>query len=384
MRSVLVVVAMSGGVDSAVAAGLLRQQGHQVVGVTLQLWPEHDAEHSVRHGGCCGLGAVRDARAAADRLGIAHYVFEMREAFEQAVIAEFAAAYARGRTPNPCIACNEHIKFQALAEKARLLGAQALATGHYARIVPGADGRPRLARAVDALKDQSYVLYPLRREDLDAVRFPLGQLRKTEVRALARALGLAVADKPDSQEICFVGPQGHAAVVGEREPRAVRPGPIVDTDGRVLGTHRGIAHYTVGQRRGLGLVGPRPFYVVAVDAPRNTVVVGGVSDLAAGGCTVARPHWLVAEPPARGAAVWVKVRSGAALHPARIVSVDGDALRLGLDPPLRAVTPGQACVLYDGDVVLGGGEIETVQPAGTASPAQTELRRTIQAPLASS
>lgn len=378
----LVVVAMSGGVDSAVAAGLLQAQGHQVVGVTLQLWPEHDAEHSVRHGGCCGLGAVRDARAAADRLGIAHYVFEMREAFERAVIAEFAAAYAGGRTPNPCIACNEHIKFHALLEKARLLGAQALATGHYARIVAGPDGRPRLARAADPLKDQSYVLYPLRRQDLDWVRFPLGDLRKAEVRQRARALGLAVADKRDSQEICFVGPQGHAAVVGEWEPHAMRPGPIVDTGGRVLGTHRGIAHYTVGQRRGLGLIGPRPFYVVAVDAPRNVVVVGCVTDLYAEGCSLPRPHWLVPEPPARGTAVLAKVRSGPARHPARIVALDGNGLQIAFEPPLRAVTPGQACVLYDGDEVLGGGEIGVVQPA--AQSVQAELRTAIQSPLASS
>ncbi len=375
----LVVVAMSGGVDSAVAAGLLREQGHRVVGVTLQLWPEQDAQRSVRHGGCCGLGAVRDARAAADRLGIPHYVFEMREAFERAVIAEFANAYAAGRTPNPCIACNEHIKFHALLDKARLLGAEALATGHYARIVRGPDGAPRLARAADPVKDQSYVLYPLRRGDLAWVRFPLGDLAKTEVRARAHGFGLALADKPDSQEICFVGPQGHAAVVGERVPEALRPGPMVDSTGRVVGTHRGIAHYTVGQRRGLGLGGPRPFYVVAVDAPRNTVVVGDVADLDAAACTLVRPNWLVDAPPPCGTPVSAKVRSGPALHPARLGPQDGDGLQVVFDPPLRAVTPGQACVLYDGDVVLGGGEIGAVRQA-----AQPELRRTIQVPLASS
>lgn len=361
-----VVVAMSGGVDSSVAAALLRRQGHDVVGVTMQIWPDEGPLVRERRGGCCGMGAVRDARAVAALLDIPHYVLQMREAFERLVIARFAATYAAGRTPNPCIACNEHIKFAALVDKARGLGADALATGHYARLCRGPDGRLRLRRAADRCKDQSYVLYPLPREELGFFRFPLGELEKPRTRALARELGLPVADKPDSQEICFVGEQGHADLVTARHPEAGRPGPIVDLNGTVIGRHRGLAHYTVGQRRGLGLTGREPRYVVAVDAERNTLVVGGAADTSAVACRMAEVRWLL-DPPADGTRVTAKVRAGPAEHAARVFEDDGGGWRVLFDDPVRAVTPGQACVLYRGDDVLGGGEIDRVERASRAA-----------------
>ncbi len=356
----LVVVAMSGGVDSSVTAALLQRQGHEVVGVTMQIWPDDGLEREERRGGCCAAGAVRDARAVAEALGIPYYVFHMREAFERQVIHQFADAYAVGRTPNPCIACNRHIKFVALADKARRLGAGALATGHYARLSVAEDGTPCLRRAADRRKDQSYVLHPLRREELPFFRFPLGEVEsKAETRAWARSMGLPVADKPDSQEICFVGEQGYAAVVEERHPEALRAGPILDVAGREIGTHRGLARYTVGQRRGLGLEGPAPRFVVAIDAARNALVVGGPSDSFAAACSLGQVNWL-APPPPDGTAVTAQVRAGPTEHPAR-VCMEGDGVRVAFDPPVRAVTPGQACVLYDGDVVLGGGEIDAVE-----------------------
>ena len=365
----LVVVAMSGGVDSSVAAALLCEAGHQVVGVTMQIWPEQGQERSERKGGCCAMGAVRDARAVATLLGIPYYVFHMREEFERHVIAHFAAAYAAGRTPNPCVACNEHIKFSALLEKARRLGADALATGHYARVDRSEDGGLRLLRGADPRKDQSYVLHPIRRADLDYLRFPTGEFAKEEVRARARAFGLPVADKPDSQEICFVGPEGYAAVVAERRPEAVRPGPILDTAGAVLGAHRGLAHYTLGQRKGLGLSGLGARFVVAIDPEANAVIVGSALETHATACVVPRANWLLPEPPAAGTAVTAKVRSGPAEHRAVVRAVGRDGFTVEFTEPVRAVTPGQGCVLYAGDVVVGGGEIGSVQrvPASVAA-----------------
>lgn len=358
-----VVVAMSGGVDSSVAAALLQEQGHEVLGVTMQIWPDEGLERSERHGGCCGFGAVRDARAVATLLGIPYYVFQLREDFERQVIAGFAEAYAGGRTPNPCVACNAHIKFDVLLRKARRLGAGALATGHYARVGQGADGTPRLLRAADPRKDQSYVLHPLRRADLGYVRFPTGEMTKAEVRARAAALGLPVADKPDSQEICFVGPEGHAEVVGRLRPEALLPGPILDRQGREIGRHAGLAHYTVGQRRGLGLSGGEPRFVLSIDAARNALVVGAAAETGAAGLTVETANWLVPDPPPPGRRVTAKVRSGPSEHPATVLAAGPRGFRLAFAGPVRAVTPGQSCVLYDGELVLGGGEIDTVEPA---------------------
>lgn len=367
----MIVVALSGGVDSAVAAALLKQQGHEVVGVTMQIWPDEGVAARERKGGCCAAGATRDARAVAALLDIPYYVFQMREVFERHVIRSFAAAYAAGRTPNPCIACNQHIKFAALVDKARNFGATALATGHYARIRPAVpSGQPRLLRAADRRKDQSYVLYPLRRSELAFFRFPIGELAdKAETRRLAATLGLPVAAKPDSQEICFVGEEGYAAVVAARHPQAELPGPILDAEGSVLGQHRGLAHYTVGQRKGLGLHAATPYFVVALDPERNALVVGTAGQTHAHACRLSHVNWL-ADQPEDGAAVTVKVRAGPAEHAAHVWADGAQGLRVTFDAPVRAVTPGQACVLYDGEVVIGGGEIDAVHrsPTGSSDP----------------
>jgi tRNA-specific 2-thiouridylase len=353
-----IVVAMSGGVDSSLAAALLCQEGHEVVGVTMQVWPEEAPEVLDRHGGCCGMGAVRDARAVADLLGIPHYVFNLREVFQRRVIDAFAAAYARGRTPNPCIACNDHIKFRALLDKVDRLGADGLATGHYARSEPDpAYGRVVLRRAADRRKDQSYVLYPLPAGDLPRIRFPLGGRTKAETREAARRLGLPVADKPDSQEICFVGPEGYAALVAAHRPDAAVPGPIEDAAGRCLGTHRGIASYTVGQRRGLGLPGGPARYVVRLEAERNAVVVGGIEDLESCGCIAEDVRWLAVDGLDGALRVAAQVRAGAGEVGAVLTPAGDGEVRVVFDRPVRAVTPGQAVVFYSGDVVLGGGTI---------------------------
>ncbi len=354
-----VVVAMSGGVDSSVAAGLLREQGHEVIGVTMQVWPEQGPARQDRHGGCCGLGAVNDARAVADVLGIPYYVFNMREVFQRHVIDAFADAYARGRTPNPCVACNEHVKFRALWDKADALDADFLATGHYARIATR-DGRPVLRRAADPRKDQSYVLYPLRRELLPRLLFPVGEQPKAETRAHARRLGLPVADKPDSVDICFVGQEGYTAAVAHQRPDAFRPGPILDRAGQVLGRHRGLPAYTVGQRRGLGLDGGPARYVVALDPDRNAVIVGGPEDVYATGCTATGANWLLVDSLDGPRQVSARVRSSGAEIPAEIRPAPDGGVGVAFHQPARAVTPGQAIVFYDGEDVVGGAVIDRV------------------------
>ncbi len=358
---------MSGGVDSSVAAALLQAEGHTVVGVTMQLWPEEDASAAERHGGCCAMGAVRDARRVAELLGIPYYVFTMREEFQREVVERFVAGYAAGRTPNPCVACNQHIKFRVLLDKARRMGAHALATGHHARVASEPDGWS-LLRGVDGRKDQSYVLHPVAHAELPRLRFPVGTLSKDEVRAYARRAGLPTWDKPDSQEICFVGEEGYAEVVARARPEAARPGPIVDLAGTVLGQHRGLIHYTIGQRRGLGLCGERPLYVVALDTRANALVVAPAEHTGCLGCEVPSANWLVTVPPRAGTRVTAKVRSGPDEHGAVVVAGPEGGFRVRFTAPVRAVTPGQACVLYSGDRVLGGGEISRVERAQDPTP----------------
>ncbi|MBX5465647.1 MAG: tRNA 2-thiouridine(34) synthase MnmA, partial [Clostridia bacterium] len=279
MAAVRVVAAMSGGVDSSVAAALLVRQGYEVIGVTMQIWQARDPAEEARLGGCCSLGAVADARRVAELLGIPYYVLNLQEAFRRAVIDDFVREYARGRTPNPCIVCNREIKFAALLERARELGAEYVASGHYARAGWDAGrGRWVLRRGRDARKDQSYVLYPLEQEQLAHVLFPLGGMEKAETRRLAAELGLPVAAKPESQEICFVRDGDYAAFLEGEIPDRFRPGPIVDRRGRLLGTHRGLPRYTVGQRRGLGVAAREPLYVLEVDAERNRLVVGTAAE----------------------------------------------------------------------------------------------------------
>ena len=349
-----VVVAMSGGVDSSVVAWLAREAGYETVGLTLQLY-DHGAAVQ-KKGACCAGQDIHDARAVAERLGIAHYVLDYEERFRRAVMADFAASYARGETPIPCVRCNQRVKFADLLEAARELGAAALATGHYvARKLGG--GGPELHVAADPSRDQSYFLFATTAAQLAILRFPLGTLSKDETRRLAAEAKLPVAAKPDSQDICFV-PQGRYASVVERlRPGAAEPGEIVHLDGRVLGRHAGVIHFTIGQRRGLGLdAEPGPLFVVALDAARKRIVVGPESALFHQQVPLGESHWLAR--PAADDSISVKLRSAQAPVPARLA---GEAITL-LEPQ-RAVTPGQAAVCYNGTRLLGGGFIRSAERA---------------------
>ena len=348
------VVAMSGGVDSSVVAGLLQEAGHEVIGVTLQLY-DHGAAMG-RKGACCAGQDIHDARRVADRLGIPHYVIDAEQRFAQAVIADFADTYAAGETPIPCVRCNQTVKFADLTALAQGLGADRLATGHYVRRVDGPDG-PELHRAVDPARDQSWFLFATTRDQLAACDFPLGGMPdKRVVRAVADRLGLAVAEKPDSQDICFVPAGSYMDVVGKLRPDALAPGEIVDAAGAVLGRHEGIARYTVGQGKRLGAaaqIGGQKQVVLATDPGPRRVVIG---PRAAGTDTVRlrEVNWLV-PPPAAPLRCAVKLRARDALHPAAVVAA-GDGAVVRLDAPALPA-PGQACVFYDGARVLGGGFI---------------------------
>ncbi|HEX8642152.1 MAG TPA: tRNA 2-thiouridine(34) synthase MnmA [Allosphingosinicella sp.] len=348
-----IVVAMSGGVDSSVVAALAAGSGAEVIGVTLQLYDHGEAVGRSRT--CCAGRDIYDARAVAERLGIAHYVFDYESRFRESVVERFADEYARGRTPIPCISCNEGVKFTDLFRLARDLGADCLATGHYVRRVEGAHG-PELHRADDPARDQSYFLFATTREQLDYLRFPLGGLPKPSVRDLARELELAVAEKPDSQDICFVPDGDYARVVAKVRPDAARPGEIVDRSGRCLGRHPGLIHFTVGQRRGLEIGGQaEPLYVLRLEPETARVVVGPKAALAVRSARLSDVNWM-GEDQRDGLAV--KVRSLARPVPARF-----DGTGVTFLAPEYGVAPGQAAVLYEGERVLGGGWIEETVPA---------------------
>jgi tRNA-specific 2-thiouridylase len=343
-----IVVAMSGGVDSSVVAALAARSGAETIGVTLQLYDHGSAVK--RAGSCCAGQDIRDARAVADRLGIMHYVFDHESRFRDSVIDHFADEYMRGRTPIPCVRCNMGVKFTDLFRLAKELGADCLTTGHYVRRIEGASG-PELHRALDPARDQSYFLFATTGEQLDFLRFPLGGMPKPAVRGIAQEMGLVVANKPDSQDICFVPEGDYAAVVRKIRPEADSDGPIVDMEGRELGRHKGLIHYTVGQRRGLEIGGlSEPLYVVRLDPANQAVVVGPKRALAVYAARIVEPNWL---SDVQGCQVMAKVRSLAKPVPA---TIDGEWLRFASDE--YGVAPGQAAVLYEGDRVLGGGWIE--------------------------
>jgi tRNA-specific 2-thiouridylase len=362
-----VVAAMSGGVDSTVTAALCQRAGYEVVGVTLQLY-DHGAA-ARQKGACCAGQDIADARAAAETLGFPHYVLDYESRFRAAVIEDFADAYLRGETPIPCVRCNQTVKFRDLLEVARDLGAEALVTGHYVRRVTD-EGLPRLHRARDTARDQSYFLFATTRGQLDYLRFPLGELDKTGVRRVAGALRLAVADKPDSQDICFVPEGRYTTVIDRLRPKDAAGGDIVHLDGRLLGRHEGVTRYTVGQRRGLNVAVGDPLFVVRLDAERREVIVGPRGALLTDALTLGEENWLGDEDSLAAAAidakrVMARVRSTRPPAPARLALATGGQVEVVFDAPEEAVSPGQACVLYDQaapDRVLGGGFI-----AATAS-----------------
>lgn len=349
-----VLVAMSGGVDSSVAAALLLEQGYEVVGVTMRLWTIEDPTAPRFHRRCCSVEDVVDAQAAAQVLGIPHYVLNFERPFKAMVVDYFVHEYSQGRTPNPCIACNQHVKFGPLLEYALALGCDYVATGHYVRVRRQGD-RFLLLKGVDAAKDQSYVLYMLGQRELSRSLFPVGEYTKADVRALARRLGLPNADKPDSSDICFIPDGDYRSFL--RRYLSPRPGPIVDLDGRVLGHHQGIIDFTVGQRRGLPHSSHgRPLYVVDIHAPTNTVVVGPEEELLCWELTCRALSFVDDVPPQGPLAVEAKARYRGETVPALLEVLDGQG-RVRLLRPLRAVTPGQAIVFYQGERVIGGGII---------------------------
>jgi tRNA-uridine 2-sulfurtransferase len=352
---------MSGGVDSSVAAAMLLQEGYDVVGVTMQVWPATTAPEEQVSRTCCSSAAVEDARLVADRLGFPHHVVNFKDVFEQAVIGDFIEEYRRGRTPNPCVRCNRFVKFGALLDQARALGADYIATGHYARVVHDEEsGRWLLRRGFDHSKDQSYALYGLTQEQLAHTLLPLGAMAKDETRRLAADLGLAVASKPDSQEICFVENKDYPAFLRNAAPEAASPGPILDTAGNVLGKHEGIAFYTIGQRRRLGIAAGEPLYGVRIDCSRNAGIAGKNEELYASDLVVAETNFISVERLSSPIAISAKIRYNMKASEALLSPLEDGQAHLSFAVPQRAITPGQAAVFYIGDDVVGGGTIDRV------------------------
>ena len=349
-----VVVAMSGGVDSSVAAALLAEQQHEVIGLSMQLYPSNDGHF----GSCCTLDDLNDARRVASAIGFPHYILNFEQQFRETVISNFVREYASGRTPLPCAHCNSDLKFSTLLERAHGFGAAHVATGHYARVERGASGRWLLRRSADRDKDQSYFLFSLTQDQLASAMFPVGALTKPQVREQARRLALTVADKPDSQEICFVPDGDYAAFVAAKAPAVSRGGAIVTEDGAQVGSHGGVHRFTVGQRKGIGISAPNPLYVLKIDAQSSQVTVGPKASLERTSLTASGVNWIAMDAPADWIPGAAQIRHRHQAAAGRVRALDGHRAEFIFDTPQPAITPGQAVVFYDDDVVVGGGWID--------------------------
>lgn len=368
-----VVIAMSGGVDSSVAAALLVEQGYNCIGVMMRLWAEVGAGEGSTNK-CCSLESVHDARRVADTLGIPFYLINVEQPFKQQVVDFFIDGYSHGVTPNPCLECNRHIRFDYLLNYARRLGADYLATGHYARLRRGADGKVHLLKGVDEAKDQSYVLSVLGQAELNDVLFPVGNFPKPEVRRMAAARGLPIASKHDSMDLCFIFDDDYRRFLRDWAAEAMRPGPIVDRRGRVYGEHNGLPGYTIGQRKGLGIAGaPEPYFVIELDYRHNTLVVGPAAELGRDRLLAERVNWTLDAPPPAGARVQCKIRYKAQAVDCTLFPLAGDRVAVHFAAPLRDISPGQGAVFYDDDLCLGGGIIARSETAEAVFAEQSSM-----------
>lgn len=352
-----VVVAMSGGVDSSVAAALLKEQGYEVIGMMMRLWSEPGSEAENR---CCTIDSMNLARRVAAQLDIPFYAIDAKDVFRSTVVEYFIDGYSQGITPNPCLVCNRRIRWDFLLKRALTLGAEFMATGHYARVSkPSAANDPKLQlrKAVDQNKDQSYVLHVLNQQQLSHAMFPLGEYTKPEVRALARKFDLPVAERTDSQDLCFLGSGSYQAFLERNLPAIINPGPIMNKSGQQMGEHRGLAFYTIGQRRGLGIASPYPLYVIEKDTQRNRLIVGALEELGQDELTAGDFHWISGSPPPEPIRAQIKIRYKSHLVPGLITALQDKQVHIQFDEALRDITPGQAAVIYDGDICLGGGII---------------------------